>query len=56
MKVYTTETEVGEELQKDLLWVHQMVENLESVERLIEPKDVNIVILSGLTSQNDAEV
>ena len=39
-----------------LLRVDQMVKELERVDRLVDPKDIDIVILSGLTPQYDAEL
>ena len=53
---YTMKMELGEHPRKFLLRVDQMVKELERVERPVDPKDVDIVILSGLTSQYDAEV
>ena len=47
--------EVGEHPRKFLLRVDQTVKDLERVGRPVDPKDIDIVILSGLT-QNDAEV
>ena len=46
--------EVGEHPRKLLLPVVQMMKDLERVGRPVDPKDIDIVILSGLT-QNDAE-
>ena len=40
----------------EILRVDQMVKELERVDRLVDPKDIDIVILSGLTPQYDAEV
>ena len=53
---YTMKMELGEHPRKFLLRVDQMVKELERVERPVDPKDIDIVILSGLTSQCDAEV
>ena len=36
--------------------VDQIVKELEIVEQAVDPKDVDIVILSGLTPQYDAKV
>ena len=47
--------EVGEHPREFLLRVDQMMKDLERVGRPVDPKDIDIVILSGLT-QNDAEV
>ena len=47
--------EVGEHPQKFLLRVDQMVKELER-DRPVDPKDIDIVILSGLTLQYDAKV
>lgn len=46
----------GEHPRLFLLRVDQMVKELERFERPVDPKDVDIVILGGLTSQYDAEV
>lgn len=46
---------LGEHLQKFLLRVDQRA-NEERVERPVDQKDVDMVILSGLTSQYGAEV
>ena len=48
--------ELGEHPRKFLLRVDQMVEELERVDRSVDPKAIGIVILSGLTPQYDAEV
>jgi len=48
--------ELGEHPRKFLLRVDQMVKELERVDRPVDAKDVDIVTLSGLTSQHDAEV
>ena len=53
---YTTKMELGEHPRKFLLRIDQMVKELERVDRPVDSKDVDIVILSGLTSQYDAEV
>ena len=42
--------------RKRLLRVDQMIKELERVEPPIDPKDVDIAILSGHTLQYDAEV
>ena len=49
------EMELGEHPRKFLLRVDQMVKELERVDRPVDAKDVDIVILSGLTSQYEAE-
>ena len=41
--------------RKFLLRVGQMVKELERVDRSVDPKDIDIVILSGHTPQYDAE-
>ena len=51
-----TKIELGEHPRKFLLCVGQMVKELERVDRLVDPKDVDIGILSGLTPQYDAKV
>ena len=48
--------ELGEHPRKFLLRADQMVRELERVGRPVDPKDIDIVILSGLTPQYDAEV
>ena len=48
--------ELGEHLRKFLLCVDQMMNDLERVDRPVDPKDIKILILSGLTPQYDAEV
>ena len=48
--------ELREHPRTFLLRVDQMVKELERVDRLVDPKDIDIVILSGLTPQYDAEV
>ena len=53
---YMMKMELGEHPQKFLLRVDEMVKELERVDRLVDPKDIGIVILSGLTLQYDAEV
>ena len=53
---YMMKMERGEHPQKFLLRVDQMVKELERVDRPVDPKDIDIVILSGLTPQYDAEV
>ena len=53
---YMMKMERGEHPQKFLLRVDQMVKELERVDLLVDPKDIDIVILSGLTPQYDAEV
>ena len=53
---YMMKMELGEHPRKFLLRVDQMVQELEQVDRPVDPKDIDIVILSGLTPQYDAEV
>ena len=53
---YKTKMELGENLWKFLLCVDQMVKELERVDRPVDPKDIDIVILSRLTPQYDDEV
>ena len=53
---YTTKMELGEHPWKFLLRVYQVMKELERVNRPVDPKDIDIVILSGLTPQYDAEV
>ena len=52
---YMMKMELGEHPRKFLLCVDQMVKELERVDRPVDPKDNDIVILSGLTPQYDAE-
>ena len=47
---------LGEHPRKFLLHVDQIVKELERVDRPVDPKDIDIAILSGLTPQYDAEV
>ena len=53
---YMMKMEVGEHPRKVLLRGDQIVKELERVDRPGDPKDIDIVILSGLTPQYDAEV
>ena len=53
---YMTKMELGEHPRKFLLRVDQMVNELERVDRPVNPKDIDIIILSGLTPQYDVEV
>ena len=53
---YMMKMELGEHPRKFLLRVDRMVKELERVDRPVGPKDIDIGILSGLTSQYDAEV
>ena len=53
---YTMKMELGEHPRKFLLRVDQMVKELERVDRLVDPKSIDIVILGGLTPQCDAEI
>ena len=55
LKKKKKKVEVGEHPRKFLLPVDQMMKDLERVGRPVDPKDIDIVILSGLT-QNDGEV
>ena len=48
--------ELGEHPRKFLLRVDQMVKELERMDRPVDPKDIDIVILNGLAPQYDAEV
>ena len=48
--------ELEEHPRKFLLRVDQMAKELEQVDRPVDPKDINIVILSGLRPQYNAEV
>ena len=48
--------ELGEHPRKFLHRVDQMVKDLEGVDRPVDSKDIDVVILSGLTPQYDAEV
>ena len=48
--------ELGEYPRKFLLRVDQMGKELKRVDRPVDPKDIDIVILSGRTSQYDAGV
>ena len=53
---YMTKMELGEHPRKFLLRVDQMVKELERVDWPVDPKDIDIVILSGRTPQYDADV
>ena len=53
---YKMKMELGEHPRKFLLRVDQMVKELERVDRPVDPKDIDIVVLSGLTPQYDAEI
>ena len=48
--------ELGEHPRKFLLRVDQVVKEPERVDRPVDPKDIDIVILSGLTPQHDPDV
>ena len=48
--------ELGEHPRKFLLCVDQMVKELERVDWAVDQKDIDNVLLSGLTPQYDAEV
>ena len=52
---YMMKMERGEHPQRFLLRVDQMVKELERVDRPVDPKNIDIVILSGLTPQYDAK-
>lgn len=47
---------LGEHSGKFLLRVDRMVKVLERVDRYVDPKDVDVDILSGLAGKYDAEV
>ena len=53
---YMIKVELGEHPWKFLLGVDQMVKVLERVDRPVDPKDIDIVILSGLAPHYDAEI
>ena len=53
---YMMKMELGEHPRKFLLRVDQIVKELDRVDRPVDPDDIDIVILSGLTPQYDAEV
>ena len=53
---YMTKRELGEHPRKFLLRVDQTAKELERIDRLVDPKDIDIVLLSELTPQHDAEV
>ena len=53
---YIMKMEPEEHPRKFLLRVDQMVNELERVDRPVDLKDIDIVVLSGLTPQYDAEV
>ena len=53
---YMMEMELWEHPRKFLPRVDQIVEELERVDRPVDPNDIDIIILSGLTPQCDAEV
>jgi len=48
--------ELGEHPQNFLLRVDRMVKKMERVERPVNPKDIDLVPLSGLTDQYDAKI
>ena len=52
---YMMKNELEEHPRKFLLCVDQMVKELERVDRPVDPKGIDIVILSGLTQQYDAD-
>ena len=53
---YMMKMELGEHSRNFLLCVDQMLKELERGGRPVNPKDIDIVVLSGLTPQYDAEV
>ena len=53
---YMMKMELGEHPRKFLLRVGQMLKELERVDQPEDPKDIDIVLPIGLTSQYDAEV
>ena len=53
---YMMKMELGEHPRKFLLHGDQMAKELERVGGPVDPKNIDIVILSGLTPQYDAEV
>ena len=53
---FMTNMELGEHPQKFLLRLDQMLKELERVDWPVGPKDIDIIMLSGLTPQYDAEV
>ena len=53
---YMIKMEMGEHPRKFLLRVDQTVKELEQVDLPVDPKDIDLVILNGLTPQYDAEV
>ena len=53
---YMMKMELGEHPRKFLFRVDQMAKALERVDRPVDPKDIDIVVLSGLTPQYDAKV
>ena len=53
---YMTKMDLAEHPRKFLPRVDQMTKELERVDRPVDPKDIDIVILSGLTPQYDTEV
>ena len=54
--LYVIKMELGEHPRKSLLHVDETVKELKRFDRPVNTKDINIVILSGLTPQYDAEV
>ena len=48
--------ELGEHPREFLLRVDRIVKELEQVDRPMDPKNIDIVILNGLTPLYDAEV
>ena len=53
---YMMKMELGKHFRKFLLRVNQKMKELERMDRLVNQKDIDIVILGGLTPQYDAEV
>lgn len=56
MDSYTTKMELGEHPRKFLLRVDLMAKELGSVEHPAAPNELDVVILSDLTSENNAKV
>ena len=54
--LYVMKMELGEHPWKSLLRVDETVKELERFDRPVDTKDIQIVILSGLIPQYDAEV
>lgn len=56
MAFHCVKMQLGEQPRKYLLQVNRIMKELARADRPVDPKEVDIVILSGLTSQYDAEV